>query len=80
MSTRGAITWGRIVEICKKRGIEISFRDSERKLKGRGADGQNRVMRIGHKCCRSHNTVVWTDYVKAFQRLFAVSNEELYDE
>lgn len=80
MSSRSAVTWGTIVDICKARGIDIlQGKGGEMKLKGPADDdGVIRVMRIGHQCCRSKNSNVYIDYVKKFQRTYGIPDEEIW--
>lgn len=75
---RLTITWDRIVDICKKRGIEIILKGSERKIKGKDPDGNLRVMTIGHESSRTSKSIVWVDYVNGFQRCFGITDAELF--
>lgn len=80
MSGRRAPTWGHIQKLCKKHDIEIIHkrRSGEKKLKGKGPDGRVYVMSVQHRCCTSKSDVFWHDYTKQFQRMFGISDDELY--
>ena len=78
MSGKGAVTWRDLMEACKAKGISVEQgKGGEMKLLGPGVDGQKRLMRIGHKCCKSNNAVVYIDYVKKAKRTFGFTDADL---
>lgn len=79
MSSKKTVKWKDIVRICSAHNIEIfQGKGGDKKLKGPDAAGEIRVMTITHACSDRPSQDVWIDYVKSFQNMYGITDEEVY--
>lgn len=70
------LPWKNVRKALKRKGIEVTYRGSEGRIKGTGPDGVTRIHILQHKCCSGPTADVWDVHVKAIMRKFGLTRHD----